>query len=351
MVEQFNKTLSWKHFIDRHEEMIAFHRQLHCPGVWLESAKEHCTFHAGGRIGLLLLPETEEHILELLKITQQLHLPLFFMGNGSNLLVRDGGFPGIIVKLAENFSGIDIIQRTATILAGTSLKDVARETAKANLKGLDFAVDIPGTIGGALFMNAGMYEETVGQVVENVWVIERTTGKVKICSKENCCFGYRQSVFQQSGDIIIKAQFHLEEGSYGDLKIRMHNIQDERRAKFPLEFPNAGSIFKRPPGNYAGSLIEKAHLKGMRQGGAQISEKHAGFIINIDNATASDIENLILRVQQIIGDTFNITLETEIRLLGISPEQIDVEQATFVALSNSVQGLSHELDMNIKKQY
>ncbi|MFC1851139.1 UDP-N-acetylmuramate dehydrogenase [candidate division CSSED10-310 bacterium] len=310
--------LSWEAFYAAQEGLAQSLRGG--PGqsvLWMQPAAELVTFKTGGNLGGLILPRTIDDICDIVEICSFHGIPWLILGLGSNILFRDGGFPGLVIKMADNFSQILIESQTVTVKAGTTMRELAYTTARQGLQGLEFAVDIPGTVGGGLFMNAGMYDESLGKMVNSVLAIDTISGKLTSFSQQEGSFDYRSSRFQTKQEIIVQATFQLLNEDSAVLLGKIEAIILERQQKFPLEYPNAGSIFKRPVGNYAGALIEQAGLKGKRCGGAMVSPKHANFIINVTQATATDIENLMEEIQAIVWNQFQIQLQPELKILGI----------------------------------
>ncbi|MBQ7796482.1 MAG: UDP-N-acetylmuramate dehydrogenase, partial [Lachnospiraceae bacterium] len=240
--------------------------------------------------------------------------PWYVVGNGSNLLVSDKGFPGVIINTAK-FDKLETDGVTVIAGAGVLLSKVASVAYKAGLKGLEFAAGIPGSVGGACVMNAGAYGSEMKHVLKTVTVLKED-GEVATLPAEELELGYRTSVIPKRGYLVLEAEFSLEEGNQEEIKSVMNDLASRRKEKQPLEYPSAGSTFKRPEGHFAGKLIEDAGLKGFTVGGAQVSEKHAGFVINKGGATASDIYTLCKEVEQKVQEAFGISLEMEVELLG-----------------------------------
>ncbi|MBN2383130.1 UDP-N-acetylmuramate dehydrogenase [bacterium] len=310
--------LSWDWFDQRGPTLKKWlSTGLDCTVRWHEPSAEHVTFRAGGPIGALCFPTNESALVRLVQMVVELDLVVLMLGRGSNTLIRDGGFPGVIIKMTENMAGLTIRQNEVSVLAGTSLHALAHATASAGLEGLEWSSDIPGTLGGGLFMNAGLNECSLSHAILQVTSLDPRTGSSLTYERAQCDFGYRHSRFQASPEIILSAVFMLREAGPAGLIERMNEIARTRQAKYPLEFPNAGSIFKRPPGHYAGALIEQAGLKGKCRGQAMVSPKHANFIVNTGQATATDIEDLIEEIQAIIWKRNAVRLQPEIRIFGI----------------------------------
>lgn len=279
-----------------------------------EPMKNHTSFKVGGPVDILLLPKTSKQISEAIKLCNSYGMNFYIMGNGSNLIVRDGGYRGVIIKLTS----IDKVITDGEYLkaeAGASLSTAAKVALEFSLTGFEFASGIPGTVGGAVTMNAGAYGPEIKDVIEYAILMDIEGNQFKL-NKEELELSYRSSIVQKNNYIVLEAVFKLEKGIYDVIKSRMEELNRRRAEKQPLDYPSAGSTFKRPIGYFAGKLIEDAGLKGMRNGGASISEKHAGFVINGDNATASDVLGLISKVQKIIKEKNDVTLEPEVRIIG-----------------------------------
>lgn len=280
-----------------------------------EPMKYHTSFRIGGPCDIMILPDDEEDVSEVIKICTQNSTPFFIMGNGTNLLVKDGGIKGVVIKLAQNFSEAAADKDVIRCKAGLPLSNLSKLALENSLKGLEFAGGIPGTVGGAVVMNAGAYDGQMAEIVESVKVMEQDGDIYEMKNKE-LGYSYRTSVLQNSGKIVLEALIKLEPGNYGEIKSKMGKYAALRRQKQPLNLPSAGSVFKRPSGNFAGALIEKAGLKGCKIGGAMVSEKHAGFIVNTGGATARDVIELIEYIQQEVQSKFDVLLEPEIKIIG-----------------------------------
>lgn len=268
---------------------------------------EHTTFKVGGCADFLVTPTSMEQLIELLKLENTL-----VMGNGSNLLVKDGGIRGIVIKLGDNFADINIKANTVTAQCGARLSLIVNKALYKGLVGMEFASGIPGTLGGGLYMNAGAYGKELKDVVRSVTVIH--DGKIKEIS--DMAFGYRTSILQKKDMVAVSADLELKHGDVEASKQYIRELSAKRRNKQPLELPSAGSTFKRPEGHFAGALIQQAGLLGYTIGGAQISPKHAGFIVNTGGATAQDILNLIEYVQQTVYKKFSVKLTPEVKIVG-----------------------------------
>jgi len=280
-----------------------------------EPMKYHTSFRIGGPADIMVLPTNQEQVKNIVKICRDYGIPFFVMGNGTNLLVRDEGIRGVVIKLAQNFNDAQVHKNIVKCKAGMSLSMAAKIALENSLSGLEFAHGIPGTIGGAAVMNAGAYDGEMADVIRKVTVLD-LDGNVYELPKSQLEYGYRTCNLQNGDRILLEVELELKPGNYDDIKRKMEDFSLRRKAKQPLNLPSAGSAFKRPPGNYAGALIEQAGLKGYRIGDAMISDKHAGFIVNIGNATFEDVMKLIKYVQKQVKEKFNVELESEIKILG-----------------------------------
>jgi UDP-N-acetylmuramate dehydrogenase len=275
---------------------------------------EHIYFKVGGPVDILLTPNNVQQLKETITICKSNEIPFYVIGNGSNLLVKDGGVRGVVIKLCE----LNKIERAGNkIIAecGALLKDVSTEATKGSLSGFQFACGIPGSVGGAVFMNAGAYDGEISFVLESATVLDDSQ-EVKVFSKEELNLGYRQSLVMQKGYIVLSATFELTPGDKELIQARVDQLTKRREDRQPLEYPSAGSTFKRPEGYFAGKLIEDAGLKGFTIGGACVSEKHAGFVINKENGTAKDVLDVINHVQNEVKRQFGVDLYPEVRILG-----------------------------------
>lgn len=279
-----------------------------------ELMKYHTSFKVGGPADYLIMPEKNEQIIKAIELCQEYNIPYFIMGNGSNLLVRDGGIRGVVIKLTQ-LNNIEIKGNTIVVQSGALLTHVSIAALKAELKGFEFACGIPGTVGGAVAMNAGAYGGEIVGVVESALVIDEH-GTIKKLSKEEMELSYRNSSILRKGYTVLESTFVLEKGNYKKIKEIIDDLMNKRSTKQPLEYASAGSTFKRPKGYYAGKLIQDSDLKGKSVGDAEVSEKHSGFIINKGNARANDILDLIILVQKTVKEKFNIELNTEVRIIG-----------------------------------
>lgn len=287
------------------EERLLFH----------EPMSRHTTFRVGGEAECMAVVETKEELSQLISYLGRIEQDYFVLGNGSNLLVGDKGYRGIIVKLGPRLSAVGVEKNHIAAGAGALLSKVAYAARDAGLSGLEFAAGIPGSIGGAIVMNAGAYGGEMKQVVQMVRVIDRE-GEILTLDNDTMEFGYRTSIIRDRPFIVLGVVLKLTPGNKEEISARMEELMKQRKSKQPLEYPSAGSTFKRPEGYYAGKLIMDAGLRGYRIGGAQVSEKHCGFVINRGDASAADIREVIEEVQERVKDRFHVRLEREVIFLG-----------------------------------
>ena len=279
-----------------------------------EPMSKHTSFKIGGPADFYALPSTVDDLQALLQKAAELSIPYTVIGNGSNLLVSDRGVEGVVICLT-GLKGITVSEQEITCGAGVLLSTLCMEALEHSLSGLEFAYGIPGTVGGALFMNAGAYGGEMRQVVSRATVLF-PDGRRQVFLQEEMAFNYRKSVFQENGAIILDVTFLLVPGDKTEIKAHMETLLGKRKEKQPLEYPSAGSTFKRPEGYYAGALIEKNGLKGLRRGGAMVSEKHAGFVINAGGASCADVLAVMKEVQQTVWRQDGVMLEPEVLLIG-----------------------------------
>lgn len=279
-----------------------------------EPMRAHTTFKIGGEADIFIIPASPAALISAVKKCTGLEIPYFILGNGSNLLVSDGGIEGAVISLA-GINGISAEGEKITCGAGAMLSSVCLKALSLSLTGLEFAYGIPGTAGGALYMNAGAYGGQMADVIESAECLT-ASGEIKNLKKEDMRLGYRSSVFKKGGLIIISLTLALKKGDKAEIKAEMDELLNRRKQKQPLEYPSAGSTFKRPEGYFAGALIEKNGLKGLFVGGAQVSEKHAGFVINRGGATAADVKALIGKIQKKVFENDGVMLEPEVIFTG-----------------------------------
>ena len=282
-----------------------------------EPMSKHTTLKVGGNADVLVIPECVEDIKSVIKFAKENNIDTFVIGNGSKLLVKDGGIRGIVIKLSSKFSGLVIDGEYITVEAGASLPKLAIVAKDNSLSGLEFAAGIPGNVGGAVYMNAGAYGSDMSNVIVEVTCLDENLNIKKIMGKD-CEFGYRTSVFRNryKDFVILSTKLKHEKKDKKEIEDAMKKNNDSRREKQPLEFPNAGSTFKRPEGFFVGKLIDDLGLKGFKIGGAEVSTKHSGFIVNTGNAKAKDVIDLIEYIKRKVIEKNNVKLEEEIIIIG-----------------------------------
>ena len=275
----------------------------------------HYTYtKTGGPADALVFPKTKDEVAAIVAWVNEKQIPLTVLGNSSNVIIKDGGIRGIVMILTE-MDHMEVKRHRLIVQSGARLIDASRMALAERLSGLEFACGIPGSVGGAVYMNAGAYDGEVEEVIESVVVITRE-GKIKNYEKNELEFSYRHSKLQETNEIVLEVVFHLEKGKQETIKARMDDLTALRESKQPLEYPSCGSVFKRPTGYFTGKLIQEAGLQGLIWGGAQVSMKHAGFIVNINSATATDYIELIAHIKEVIMEHYGVPLETEVRIIG-----------------------------------
>ena len=279
-----------------------------------EPMKQHTTFRVGGPADVLVTPDMES-LPEVIALCKKYNFPYHIVGNGSNLLVGDKGIRGLVLSFGKEAEAIRLDGNHMTVAAGTILAKAAAEAAKNSLTGLEFAAGIPGSLGGAIVMNAGAYGGEMKDVVVSAKVLT-PEGEIKELSNKELELSYRHSCIPENDYIVLEATLELVPGEESAIRETMADFKNRRVEKQPLEYPSAGSTFKRPEGYFAGKLIQDANLRGYQVGGAQVSEKHCGFVINKGNATAQDVLQLIQDVKRIVYDTFQVELEPEVKMIG-----------------------------------
>ncbi|MDQ0194311.1 UDP-N-acetylmuramate dehydrogenase [Paenibacillus wynnii] len=280
-----------------------------------ESLKDHVFTKMGGQADILAIPTTYEEIQNIVTYAHQNGVPLTVLGNGSNVIIRDGGVRGIVLQ-TSSLSAMGLKEDNILFAqCGAKIIDVSRFALEKELTGLEFACGIPGTVGGALYMNAGAYGGEISHVLDSALVL-RKDGQIDTMHGDMLQWGYRKSIFASGEYIVLEALFSMKAGVFAVIKSAMDDLTEQRESKQPLEYPSCGSVFKRPPGRYAGQLIQESGLQGTRIGGAEVSRKHAGFIVNADHATASDYIGLIHHVRKTVKDKFGVELETEVEIIG-----------------------------------
>ncbi len=280
-----------------------------------EKMEKHTTFRIGGPADYFVMPSDVTDVKAVIELCEQEKVPYYVVGNGSNLLVGDKGFRGVIIQIASNMNQMQADGEVITAQAGCSLAQIAGKALDEELSGFEFAAGIPGTLGGAVRMNAGAYGGEIKDVLESAVVLTKE-GKVMELSANEMEFGYRTSIIERTGWTILGGKIRLHKGKREEIKAVMDDLRERRVSKQPLEYPSAGSTFKRPKGYFAGKLIQDAGLRGFRVGGACVSEKHSGFVINIDHATADDVVSLMEQVDEKVRAQFGVGLEPEVRRIG-----------------------------------
>lgn len=280
-----------------------------------EPMKKHTTFRVGGNADYYVNPKDNEQLLETVELCRQEGMPCYILGNGSNILVSDAGYRGVILELHRNLNHVQVRENCIYAQAGALLSRAAYLAAQAGLTGMEFASGIPGTVGGALVMNAGAYGGEMKDVVKEALVLTGE-GELLTLTGEELELGYRTSIISRKGYIVLEAELELKPGDRAAIEARMEELKAARTTKQPLEYPSAGSTFKRPEGHFAGKLIMDAGLRGCKRGGAQVSEKHCGFVINTGDATAQDVLDLVSHVQNEVERQFGVKLEMEVKTLG-----------------------------------
>lgn len=280
-----------------------------------EAMSRHTTFKIGGPADYFLMPDKDTDVGRIVKICKESAIPYFILGNGSNLLVGDGGYRGAVIQIYKNMSAVTVEGTEITVQAGALLSSVTAAAKNAALTGFEFAGGIPGTMGGAVVMNAGAYGGEMKDVLTEVTVMDEE-GEIVTLPADKLELGYRTSIIKTAGYIVLEAKLQLKEGNPEVIRETMKDLTIRRTTKQPLEYPSAGSTFKRPEGYFAGKLIMDSGLAGYQVGGAQVSEKHCGFVINAGGATARDVRTLMDNVRDIVYKKYGVTLEPEVKFLG-----------------------------------
>ncbi len=294
---------------------MSFFRETGIAALAFEPMSKHTSFCTGGPADLLVFPKNEEEIASCVSYFHQTGLPCLVLGNCSNVVVSDLGIEGAVLLLGKDFSELRTEGSLLFAKAGAKLSQAVSFALKNGLTGLEFAGGIPGTVGGGVYMNAGAYGGELASFIKSVTVLTEE-GKIKTYDRAELSFSYRHSPFMDNREIILFCAFLLERGDAEAARETLSDLNRRRREKQPLEYPSAGSVFKRPEGNFAGTLIERAGLKGYSVGGAQVSQKHAGFIVNTGGAASADILAVVAHVQQTVKEKFGVKLEPEIRFIG-----------------------------------
>lgn len=280
-----------------------------------EPMKKHISFRVGGPADILVKPRTEEQLRGVMALIKEENIPYLIIGNGSNILIKDGGIRGIVIEISDNFNKFEIEGNRLRVQSGALLSIVGKAALNEELKGFEFAAGIPGTLGGALTMNAGAYGGEMKDIVKTVRLMD-SKGEIFEFTNEQMEFEYRKSIISRNEYIVLSAEIELEKGNYDEIKAVMADLTQRRVTKQPLSLPSAGSTFKRPVGHFAGKLIEDSGLRGITLRGAQVSDKHCGFVVNLGDAQAKDILDLIYVVKSTVYAKFGIMLEEEVKILG-----------------------------------
>ncbi len=296
------------------QELYNFSADIGCDCALNESMSKNTSFKTGGPCAIRLSPFSVQQLTKIINKCKELNISFVVLGNGTNVLVPDEGINKAVIVIGNNIASIEADGETLSFSAGTNLVSLSRFALEQNLSGLEFAFGIPGTCGGAVFMNAGAYGGEMKDVLTEITHLT-PQGEIETITADKADLSYRHSVYKDNGCIILSAKVKLQKGNYDDIKARMNDFLGRRKDKQPLEYPSAGSTFKRPEGYFAGALIEQCNLKGKSVGGAQVSEKHAGFVINKDNATSTDILNLIDLIKNTVKEETGVTLQPEVIVL------------------------------------
>ncbi len=301
--------------MNKYDSVYDFALKNNCTAVFDEPMSKHTSFKIGGNASLFVTPGDDDALVSILGKCREEDARVFILGNGSNLLVSDEGIDAVVVSMSRENDEISVSSDgVISCPAGVSLMKVCRTALQHSLSGLEFAFGIPGSVGGAVYMNAGAYGGEIKDVIVSCRAITPDGETVEI-KKEDMLLGYRTSVFNKNNYVILSAEFKLNKGDPDEIKAKMDDFMNRRKTKQPIEFPSAGSVFKRPEGYFAGALIEECGLKGKRIGGAEVSRKHSGFIINAGEATAADVMALVDYVRKTVKDEKGVLLEPEIRII------------------------------------
>lgn len=283
-----------------------------------EPLKKYTYTETGGKADFYLSPTKNEEVQAIVKYANQNNIPVTYLGNGSNIIIREGGIRGIVLSLLS-LKHIDVSDDAIIAGSGAAIIDVSRVARDYALTGLEFACGIPGSIGGAVFMNAGAYGGEVKDCIDYALCVNENGDLLKLTTQE-LELDYRNSIVQKKHLVVLEAAFTLEPGNLKEIQAKMDDLTERRETKQPLEYPSCGSVFQRPPGHFAGKLIQDSNLQGHRIGGVEVSTKHAGFMVNVDKGTATDYEDLIHHVQKTVKDKFDVELNTEVRIIGEHPD-------------------------------
>lgn len=283
-----------------------------------EPLKRYTYTKTGGNADFYLSPTENEQVQAIVRYAQKHQLPVTYLGNGSNIIIREGGIRGIVISLLS-LNHINVSDDAIIAGSGAAIIDVSRAARDHVLTGLEFACGIPGSVGGAVYMNAGAYGGEIKDCIDYALCVNEQGDLIQL-TKEQLHLDYRNSVVQKQHLVVLEAAFTLEPGNLNEIQAKMDDLTERRESKQPLEYPSCGSVFQRPPGHFAGKLIQDSNLQGHRIGGVEVSTKHAGFMVNVDNGTATDYENLIHHVQKVVKEKFDVELHREVRIIGEHPE-------------------------------
>ena len=284
-----------------------------------EPLKRYTYTETGGKADYYVSPTTNEDVQKIVRFAYEHDIPVTYLGNGSNIIIREGGIRGIVLSLLE-LNHIEVSDTSIIAGSGAAIIDVSRKARDYSLTGLEFACGIPGSIGGAVFMNAGAYGGEVKYCIDYALCVDEK-GTLHQLTTNELELDYRNSIVQQKHLVVVEAAFTLTPGDQKEIQAVMDDLTERRESKQPLEYPSCGSVFQRPPGHFAGKLIQDSGLQGHRIGGVEVSTKHAGFMVNVDGGTATDYENLIHHVQQVVKEKFDVDLNTEVRIIGEQPTE------------------------------
>ena len=284
-----------------------------------EPLKHYTYTKTGGNADFYLSPTKNEEVQAIVRYARQHDIPVTYLGNGSNIIIREGGIRGIVISLLS-LNHIAVSDDAIIAGSGAAIIDVSKAARDHALTGLEFACGIPGSIGGAVYMNAGAYGGEVKDCIDYALCVNEQGDLLKFTNQE-LELDYRNSIVQQQHLVVLEAAFTLAPGQLDDIQAKMDDLTERRESKQPLEYPSCGSVFQRPPGHFAGKLIQDSNLQGHRIGGVEGAKKHAGFMVNVDNGTATDYENLIHHVQQVVKEKFDVELHREVRIIGDPPDK------------------------------
>lgn len=284
-----------------------------------EPLKRYTYTETGGNADFYLSPTKNEDVQAIVRYAKEKAIPVTYLGNGSNIIIREGGIRGIVISLLS-LNRINVSDDAIIAGSGAAIIDVSRAARDHVLTGLEFACGIPGSVGGAVYMNAGAYGGEIKDCIDYALCVNEQGDLIQLTNKE-LELDYRNSIVQKQHLVVLEAAFTLEPGQLDDIQAKMDDLTERRESKQPLEYPSCGSVFQRPPGHFAGKLIQDSNLQGHRIGGVEVSKKHAGFMVNVDNGTATDYEDLIHHVQKVVKEKFDVELHREVRIIGEHPEE------------------------------